>query len=158
MKRLPLKDNFILSIFYLLLTTVFLGCAGMQKQVPPLKNEALLEPQAAMKFSDIPIPVGFQPLAQDSYTFESSGVRVAILRYRGKASVGQVVNFYKEQMPLYNWDLLNVIEYGEHLLNFEREQETCIINLSPKGNNIALTISLGPKSGIRAKKADKPVK
>jgi len=134
------------------------GCAGISTKDASVKNEALLEPQAAVKFSDIPIPVGFQPLTQDSYAFESSGVRVAILKYHGKADVEQVINFYKNQMPLYNWDLLNVIEYGEHLLNFEREQETCIINLLPRGNNITLTISLGPKSGPRLKKADKPVK
>lgn len=134
------------------------GCASMQKQDASLKNEALLEPQTAMKFSDIPVPAGLQPLPKDSYAFESSGVRVGILKYRGKVAVGQVINFYKEQMPLYNWDLLNVIEYGEHLLNFEREEESCIVTLLPKGNNITVTIALGPKSNLRAKKADKPVK
>lgn len=158
MKKILSKDYLILSTLCLLLAALFYGCAGVQRQDTPLKNEALLEPQAAMKFSDIPVPVGFQPLLEDSYAFESSGVRVAILKYRGKAKIDQVVNFYKDQMPLYNWDLLNVIEYGEHLLNFEREQETCIVNLTPKGNNITITISLGPKSGTRAKKVDKPVK
>ncbi len=134
------------------------SCAGVSRKDVVPKEESSLEPQAMLKFSDIPTPVGFKFLAEDSYTFESAGIRVGVLRYQGKADVEQVVNFYKDQMPLYNWNLLNAIEYGERLLNFEREQETCIINLSPKGKHISLTISLGPKSGIRPKKADKPVK
>jgi hypothetical protein len=131
------------------------GCAGVSKKDRVPTNEALLEPQAMLKFSDVPIPVAFKSLTQDSYTFESAGIRVGILKYQGKADVEQVVNFYKDQMPLYNWNLLNVIEYGERLLNFEREQETCIIRILPKGNNITLTIALGPKAGPKPKKVDK---
>lgn len=134
------------------------GCAGVSKNGPAAKEEVLLEPQAAMKFNDIPAPTGFKFLSEGSYTFETDGVRVGVLKYQGNADIEQVVNFYKAQMPLYNWNLLNAIEYGERLLNFEREQETCIINLSPKGRNISIIISLGPKSGMKPKKSEKPVK
>jgi hypothetical protein len=133
------------------------GCAGLSRKDTVPRNESLLEPQTMLKFSDIPTPAGFKLLTQDSYTFESAGIRVGMLKYQGKADVEQVVNFYKDQMPLYNWNLLNAIEYGERLLNFEREQETCIIRLLPKGNNITIAIALGPKGGARPKKADKPV-
>ena len=133
------------------------GCARFARKDTIPGNKSLLEPEAMLKFSDIPIPEGFKLLAEDSYTFESAGVRVGILEYQGKAKVEQVVNFYKDQMPLYNWNLLNVIEYGERLLNFEREQETCIVRLLPKGNNITIAIALGPKAGIKPKKADKPI-
>lgn len=134
------------------------GCAGASKNSLSAKEEVLLEPQASMKFSDIPVPTGFKFLPEGSYTFETDGLRVGVLRYQGKADIEQVVNFYKAQMPLYNWNLLNAIEYGERLLNFEREQETCIISLSAKGRNISITVSLGPKSGIKPKRSEKPVK
>jgi hypothetical protein len=61
-------------------------------------------------------------------------------------------------MPMFNWSLLNVVEYGERLLNFERENETCIVNLMPKGGKVTVTISLGPKSQSLSRKAEKPVK
>jgi len=134
------------------------ACAGVSKNEPIQKEEASLEPQPKLKFSDIPVPVGFKFLSDESYSFESAGVRVAVLRYQGKADVEQVVNFYKDQMPLYNWNLLNAVEYGQRLLNFDREQESCIISLSPRGKNISITISLGPKSALKPKKSDKPVK
>ncbi len=136
---------------------MFLGCAGMPSREKQLSNPALLEPQAMLKFSDVPVPVGFRSVAQESYSFESSGIRVGVLKYQGKAVTDQVVNFYKEQMPMYNWNLLNVVEYGERLMNFDRDTETCIIRLLPKGSAVTLTISLGPKSQV-PKKSDKPVK
>ncbi|MDD5465337.1 MAG: hypothetical protein PHP73_03235 [Candidatus Omnitrophica bacterium] len=135
----------------------FLGCSTLSDN-PKSINPGLLEPQATLKFSDVPVPVGLKSLPQESYSFESSGVRVGVLKYQGKANADQVINFYKEQMAMYNWNLVNIVEYGQRLINFERENETCIITLEPKGNNITLTISLGPKSQNLVKRSKPPVK
>ncbi|MEK6727768.1 MAG: hypothetical protein AABY28_03725 [Candidatus Omnitrophota bacterium] len=144
---------FLLSIFFIF------GCAGSSKKEDGLlKNSSLLEPSGIFKFSDVPIPIGFKPLPQSSYSFESSGVRVGLLKYQGKVNPDRIVNFYKEQMPMYNWMLLNVVEYGQRLMNFERETETCIISMDPKGSSTILTISLGPKAQILPKKPKQPVK
>ena len=144
---------FFLCLSCFLLTTTLMGCASISGN--------RLEPQAILKFSDVPIPAGLKPLPQVSYSFENAGVRVAVLKYQGKANVDQVMNFYKEQMPLYNWNLINIIEYGQRLLNFERENETCIITVQVAGfwNEDALVIiSLGPKSQNLTKKSKTPVK
>jgi len=124
-----------------------LGLSEAAEQGEEKINKELLEPEMKLKFPDIPVPTGFKFLPQDSYTFESSGVRVGVLRYKGKAEPEQVINFYREQMPMFNWNLLNVIEYGERLINFERDNETCIIRLLPKGRSVIIIISMGPKSG-----------
>lgn len=147
----------ILGLVFLILSVFSLsGCAGLKRdrqQAAPV----LLEPQALVKFADIPVPVGFKDVPQDSYSFENSGVRVAVLRYQGKRGVDQVLNFYKEQMLMYNWNLLNVIEYGDSVMNFDRDTESCIVTISPKGNSTLITISLGPKSQVY-KKTREPVK
>jgi hypothetical protein len=83
---------------------------------------------------------------------------VGVLKYQGKNNPDQVVNFYKEQMAMYNWNLVNIIEYGQRLLNFERENESCIITIEPRGSSIILIISLGPKSQTPAKRSKSPVK
>jgi len=156
--------RFLVKLFFLsttcyLLTTVLSGCSTLSNSSDAKSaNPGILEPQAILKFSDIPVPVGLKNLPAQSYTFENSGVRVAVLKYQGKNNPDQVVNFYKEQMAMYNWDLVNIIEYGQRLLNFERENETCIITMEPKGSGIILTISLGPKSQISSKKEKTPVK
>ena len=135
----------------------FTACTTLTKSQRQSQGVGLLEPQQVLRFGDIPVPAGFKFLPQGSYSFESSGVRVAVLKYQGKASAEQLTNFYKEQMPIYNWNLLNIIEYDQRLMNFERETETCIVNLLPKGSSTLLTISLGPKSQV-PKKAAKPLK
>ncbi len=133
------------------------GCATISGRGKAATNPALLEPQAILKFSDVPVPVGFKLIPQDSYSFEASDVRVGLLKYQGKGNIEQVVSFFKEQMVMYNWDLLNVVEYGQRLLNFDRESETCIISLLPKGNNIDITVAIGPKAEQLSRKT-KPVK
>jgi hypothetical protein len=117
----------------------------------------LLEPQATLKFADLPVPAGFRLLPQNSYSFESSGVRVCVLKYQGKASPDLVMSFYKEQMPMYNWTLLNIVEYGDRMMNFDRDNETCIVNLLPKGKTVLITLSVGPKPQL-PKKPGKAVK
>jgi hypothetical protein len=72
----------------------FFGCASAAKQGLSPKDSTLLEPETTLKFVDVPVPVGFKPIAQASYSFESSGVRVGLLKYEGKANVDLVVNFY----------------------------------------------------------------
>ena len=130
------------------------GCAILSKDKT---NANLLEPQPVFKFNDVPVPVGFKFVAQDSYSFETQGVRVGLLKYSGKADTDQVVNFYREQMAMYNWTLLNVVEYGQRLMNFDREQETCIINLQPNGRHLMITIAVGPKTP-QASKRTRPIK
>jgi hypothetical protein len=132
------------------------GCTTLTQQRNP-QNLGVLEPQLTVKFSDLPVPVGFKLIPVQSYSFETQGVRVAMLRYHGKSEISKVVNFYKEQMQIYGWNLLNVIEYGQHILNFDRDSETCVIILESQMGKTLVTISLGPKAQM-PKKAEKPVK
>jgi hypothetical protein len=65
-------------------------------------------------------------------------------------------------MLMYNWNLLNIIEYGDRLLNFDRDTETCVISIAPKGRSITIIISVGTKSQFPRKtdknKEEKPIK
>jgi hypothetical protein len=138
------------------LLTGIIGCASLSDKGGSSPNT--LQAQAMLKFTDLPVPIGFNMLTKDSYSFESSGMRVGLLRYKGKATLEQVASFYKEQMPMYNWSLLNITEYGDCIMNFEREGESCIISISPKGNSATISIAMGPKSQILPKKSKQPVK
>ncbi|MDO8662667.1 MAG: hypothetical protein Q7K98_05555 [Candidatus Omnitrophota bacterium] len=145
------KGILLLAVICFLLTGM-IGCASLSDKEDSLQTQSLL------KFSDLPIPTGFKMLAKNSYSFESSGMRVGLLRYQGKASLDQVVNFYKEQMSMYNWTLLNITQYGDCIMNFEREQESCIISISPKGSTSVISIAMGPKSQVLPKKTKQAVK
>lgn len=145
---------------FLLLSALFIfiltGCAISPKRNLNAMSSAL-EPQALSKFADIPVPVGVKIVSTDSYAFESAGVRVGVLTYRGKVDADRATSFYREQMPMYNWNILNVVEYGNRMLNFDRETETCIIGMQQVGKLLTITITLGPKSQT-VKRTTRPVK
>ncbi len=153
-----MQNKLVIAVSICLLVFPLLaGCAGLEKK--DNINPALLEPQATVKFTDVPVPMGFKFLPKSSYSFENQGVRMGMLRYQGRANPEQVVAFYKEQMAMYNWNLLNIIEYGERQLNFERDTETCVITLAPKGmGSLLVSIALGPKSQNMPKKETKEAK
>ncbi len=99
----------------------------------------------SLKFDDVPVPAGFRLKVKDSFAFQNNTLRVGVLTYVGKAEPQGIINFYKEQMPLYNWRLLNLIEYETAQILFDKTDETCVIILVP-GRTNTLKISVAPKS------------
>jgi len=132
-------------IAFVIFMSTITGCASMMQSNP----DKILQPAGTLRFSDIPVPVGFKLVPQQSYSFENSGVRVALLKYKGRGTLDQVLNFYKEQMPLSKWNLLNISESGSRMLNFERDTETCIVTMQSQfGGGTLISLSVGPKSQV----------
>jgi hypothetical protein len=144
------------QLFIFLSILFLIGCASFPKGEDSALSKPL-EPSTIIKFADIPIPTGFKFLYRDSYSFSTHNVRVAVLKYSGRPDAERVFLFFKEQMPMYGWNLLNTIEYGRRLLNFEKENESCIITIEPKKLSTEFTVSLGPKQTF-LKKEEKPLK
>jgi len=149
--RLPLL---LLTVSILLIFSLS-GCVPAKKQPP---GSAYLEPSGVMRFNDVPYPTGFKLIPKESFILESGGLRAGVITYRGKADLQSVVLFYKSQMPIYNWALLNVLEYGHSMLNFEREKESCVVTVKPRLGGAEVTISLAPKSPIPPPKKKIPKK
>lgn len=105
-----------------------------------------LDVAALLRFNDIPIPAGFNIIDSGSFAFQNDNTRVALLKYIGGKIADQVVQFYKEQMPVYNWSPINIIEYERRILNYEKESESCIITVESQGRKSIITIAISPKS------------
>ncbi len=139
-----IKYLFIIFISLLL----FAGCASSGSVLDDdIKAPKALNVSTALKFEDVPVPSGFKMVTSQSFTFENDVLRVGILKYKGRASADRAVNFYKDQMPLYNWRFTNMLEYGRRILNFEREDQNCIIVIEQQGMSTFVTITVAPKSG-----------
>lgn len=134
------------------------ACVATSTKSSDPTQTPMLEPAAMLKFSDIPMPASFVFFPEESYAFQSAGFRAGLLKYKGKASGEQTVVFFKEQMPLYNWQLMNIVEHGRRMISFEKEQESCIITIDEKGKNAEITVSIAPKSHPAYRKTDKPIK
>lgn len=141
---MPLKEYIAVIIIAMLVA----GCAtaGLKRSESAEPPKAL-DVAMALKFEDVPVPAGFRTLTNESFTFQNDVLRVGILKYSGRADVEQVVNFYKDQMPLYNWRFLNLLEYGRRILNFDREDQTCIVVIEPAKFNTYITLTVAPKAG-----------
>ena len=133
--------------FILIAAFVLSGCVTMSGRGAKVTNMSKgLEVSALLKFDDIPVPNGFNFLAVDSFAFQTKNVRVGLLKYEGKANPDEVVQFYKEQMPLYNWKTVNIIEYERRILNFEKDGQSAVITIDGKGNRTSLVIAVSPRS------------
>jgi hypothetical protein len=139
---------FIKNSFILMSLLLLAGCATSGSVSDDgIKAPKALNVSTALKFVDVPVPSGFKMIVSQSFTFENDVLRVGILKYKGRASGDRVANFYKDQMPLYNWRFTNMLEYGRKILNFEREDQNCIIVIEPDGMSTFVTITVAPKSG-----------
>jgi len=99
-----------------------------------------------LRFDDIPVPAGFKTLYNESFAFQNDVTRVALIKYSGSKNADQMVLFFKEQMPLYNWSPINIIEYERRILNYEKGSESCIVTIESRGMRSIVTIAISPKS------------
>ncbi|MBI1976712.1 MAG: hypothetical protein HYS56_04300 [Candidatus Omnitrophica bacterium] len=129
----------------LFLVVLSLGCASTTSGTRadgPVKE---LGVASALKFDDVPIPVGFRILPDQSFSFQNELTRVGILRYAGRANAQRVIQFYKDQMPMYNWQFVNMIEYDRSLINFEKADQVCTITIEGGVTKTGLVIAVAPK-------------
>lgn len=132
------------------LAVLFLaGCVTLPKNESmdnTEQNKASLSVAPILKFEDLPTPAGFKILDKESFAFRNDKSRVALLKYYGGKNAEQVMEFYKEQMASFNWNLVNIIEYDRKVLNYENSEESCIITIQPQGGKSLVTVALSPKS------------
>ena len=128
-----------LSVLFVFL--FFFSCVSAPPETKP-KPEV---PISSYKFEDLPIPPGFVLNKHESFIYESSNSRAGILIYNGEGDLDEVVNFFKENMPQYEWNLLSSYEYKGVLLNFSKEGWNTIINIKPKNEHkLEIEIRIGP--------------
>ena len=118
-----------------------------EEAIPEAKRPLEIAP--TFRFDDIPVPAGFRIEQFESFVFRTDYSRVGLLKYKGKADPDRVVAFYKDQMSMYGWSLLSIIEYGKRLLTFEKEDQSCIITIDATRTKTILTIATSPKSKIK---------
>jgi len=154
------KSRYSLRSLFLIMTILIAGmivCSGCSStgwgrksssssDTETMDTRKQLQVAADLRIDDVPVPVGFKLDAGDSFAFQNDYTRVGLLKYSGRANITEVINFYKEQMPLYNWILVNLVEYERSMLNFEKDNQSCIITCEGGMRKTVLTISTAPKS------------
>lgn len=102
---------------------------------------------SVLRFEDVPVPDGYSIIREQSFVYQDAAIRVGLLRYSGWAKPDQIISFYKSQMPLYNWNLINVVEFGNIHMSFVKNDENCTITVEPLTAKSLINIVISPKSG-----------
>ena len=135
---------------FILITAVFAtsGCATSgSRRSSDTEMPKTLQVATLLKFQDVPVPSGFKIIPADSYVFDNEITRLGILKYSGRARTSKVTSFYRDQMPLYNWRFINLMEFNTCIINFDREDQTCTIIVEPGHLSTFITVSVAPKAG-----------
>ena len=144
------RKNFLFLVSCLLFLVLLYGCATTYQSRPyetrGSSKDTSLDVSAVLRFDDVPVPSGFAILGEESFAFQNDVTRVALLKYLGGRTPDQTVLFYKEQMPMYNWSPINIIEYERRILNYEKDAESCIVTIEANGRKSIVTIAISPKS------------
>jgi hypothetical protein len=114
------------------------------EQSPGLAGAIPLAPD--FRISDIPVPAGFVFDREHSFVFQDSAMEVGKMQYSGKEAIGDVAQFYLDEMPRYNWTLLNVTEHNVIFLDFTKEGKACQVLLTPKARGTLIQATFYPKA------------
>ena len=125
----------------LVLATV-IGCA----QTPEAeRSEMIPTPAATYRFEDVPIPRSLEIEKKESFIYESEAIKTGILVYEGKAKVGELAHFFKENMVTHGWKLVSNFERDDALLTFNKPGWGCVITILPTGMERAkVAVRVGP--------------
>lgn len=85
-----------------------------------------------VQFADIPIPAGYNILAQESYSFQGALFRNGILKYQGPVEWDSALLFFRTQLPIRGWVPQRMEKgSGSRILYFRKEQEKLIVIVMP---------------------------
>lgn len=146
--RKIIKLNLLVAICAILAIN---GCASMQPrgegESGNLRVQNSLNVAGTLRFEDVPTPALFSNLRDQSFVFQDGATRVGFMRYSGRPNADQVISFFKTQMPLYNWDIINIVEYGNITMSFVKSSESCMITVTPLATKTIISIVVSPRTG-----------
>jgi len=96
---------------------------------------------------DVPMPIGFKPVkSQCSSSFDGVARTVTHI-YQGRAKTSETVIFYRQQLPLYNWELVDRQghEDGSVSLHFTKGAEALGVRLSEYHGIATIEVYMAPQ-------------
>ncbi len=123
------------------------GCADLfpSRTVRERGPEVQQPITTSYRFEDIPLPPGMTLNRKESFVYETKAIRTGLLIYEGKGEIDKLANFFKQQMPNYQWRLLSSFELHNVMLTFIKEGWSSVIYILPKEDETKrIEIRVGP--------------
>ncbi len=111
-----------------LVLVVVIGCARTPEAE---RGEMIPTPAISYRFEDVPIPRSLGIEKKESFIYESEAIKTGILVYTGKVKVGELAQFFKENMAIHGWTLVSNFQRDDALLTFNKPGWGCVITIRP---------------------------
>ena len=102
-------------------TTIQPRESGVEKPIP-----------TSYRFEDIPLPSGMNLNRKESFVYETKTTKAGLLVYEGKGQMERLANFFKQQMPNYQWRMVSNFELNNVMLIFIKEGWSSVIYITPQ--------------------------
>jgi hypothetical protein len=123
------------------------GCADLFSSRTVREREAEVRQPipTSYRFEDIPLPPGMTLNRKESFIYETRTTKAGLLIYEGKGEMEKLANFFKQQMPNYQWRLVSNFELHNVMLTFIKEGWSSVIYIIPQQDETKrLEIRVGP--------------
>lgn len=132
----------ILSRFKIILICFFLvfifSCKRKKLKIlsPYDERKSVVDPDLLVqaKHSDISVPVGYKLVSLQS-KLEDNSDYAEQLSFVGKMDSNQVVNFYKKNMELSGWQILDFSGHQEGMLFCDKLNKSCLVSIRKISSN-----------------------
>jgi len=99
------------------------------------------EPDYYYDFDDILIPKEIKYVEKESYKLDNAKFRAAIMKFKGRVQVLELVQYFINNMAKDNWTLVSNNKAGKlSVLNFEKFNKSCVIQVDDGFGTATTTI------------------
>ena len=129
----------MLSLFAACTTT---GTTSGSGDADPGATEATYqEPDYYYDFDDILIPKEISYVEDESYKLDNAKFRAAIMKFKGRVEVLELVQYFVNNMTKDNWSLISNNKAGKlSVLTFEKFNKSCVIQVDDSFGSATTTI------------------
>jgi hypothetical protein len=119
-----------------LLLLVGSGCAALKKSegnsgaAEEKKSEVKGPAPVYYDFADILIPAELSLDKKNSFVYSTPSFSAGVLVFEGYVQGESLVNFFTTNMPRDGWILKSSFRYRRVILNFEKDQRSCLVSVA----------------------------
>jgi hypothetical protein len=147
MQKETRKETIWTGIILILIIGGAYGCSSLSSPQAVREREIEVRQQipTSYGFEDIPLPPGMTFNRRESFIYETKTTKAGLLIYEGKGEMEKLANFFKKQMPNYQWRLVSNFELHNVMLTFIKEGWSSVIYILPQEYEMKrLEIRVGP--------------